>query len=64
MLSTAAKEGLRGTVIPTIIQFSAQTHPHKVQSQLIFKLIKRGKDGLTAPKGEPSCTIQVDLARF
>ena len=52
MLSTAAKEALRGTVIPTIIQFSAQTNSHKVQSQLIFKLIKRGKEGLTAPKGK------------
>ncbi|XP_075255484.1 dynein axonemal heavy chain 6-like isoform X3 [Convolutriloba macropyga] len=52
MLSTAAKEALRGTVIASVIQFSAQTHSHKVQSQLLYKLIKRGKDGLTAPKGK------------
>ena len=48
-------------MIPTILQFSAQTHSHKVQSQLIHKLIKKGKEGLTAPKGKRVVAFVDDL---
>lgn len=38
-------------MLSTIVQMSAQTSSHRLQSQIKLKLIKKGRDTLGAPKG-------------
>ena len=38
-------------LVSTMVQMSAQTSAHRLQSQIKLKLIKKGRDSMGAPKG-------------
>ncbi|KAK3092231.1 hypothetical protein FSP39_000084 [Pinctada imbricata] len=60
LLGTAKPKTSTG-IISSMIQFSAQTLSSRLQSHIMIKLIKKGKDSYGAPKGRKKIVFVDDL---
>ena len=60
LLGTAKPKASTG-IISSMIQFSAQTLSSRLQSHIMIKLIKKGKDSYGAPKGRKKIVFVDDL---